>query len=297
MLGDKRLLALGTAAALFFSLAPAARASHGKPAFPIRLRTATLPHLDGAFYELWVIRGKVKASAGSFNVEGGRLVDGFGHRARFFSRIDPATADGVAVTIEPIPDPRPGPSSVIVLAGEDGTDGARLRFPVGLGNATGSFILATPTDDDNTNEKAGVWFLDPASGPGPSLALPRLPTGWVFEGWGVTQTQPLSTGRFSAAAGADGAAPFSGPKAGPPFPGEDFLANLPAGVTSPVNLADGASMVVLTLEPDIGGTDPTGPGPFSVKPLTAAVVSGAADHVSIPLTRDLSTVPRGRATY
>jgi hypothetical protein len=297
MAGTRRLLALGATAALLLSVAPAAGASHGKPAFPIRLRTATLPQLDGAFYELWVIRGKVKSSAGSFNVDGGQLVDGFGHRARFFSRIDPSTADAVAVTIEPIPDPQPGPSAVIVLAGEAGTDRARLRFPVGLGKATGSFILATPTDDENTNEKAGVWFLDPATGPGPSLTLPKLPIGWIFEGWGVTQGTPLSTGRFSMADGGDGASPFSGPKAGPPFPGEDFLANLPTGVTPPVNLGDGASMIVLTLEPDIGGTDPTGLGPFGVKPLAAAVASGAADHITIPLARDLSTVPRGRATY
>jgi hypothetical protein len=85
--------------------------------------------------------------------------------------------------------------------------------------------------------------------------------------------------------------------AGPPFPGEDFLANLPAGVTSPVDLADGSSMIVLTVEPHLGGIDPTGSGPFSIKPLLVAVPSDAEPMMSIALERDLSTVPGGRATF
>lgn len=161
----------------------------------------------------------------------------------------------------------------------------------------GSFILATPTDSVMTNETAGVWFLDPAAGPGPSLTLPDLPAGWVFEGWGVTQGQPLTTGRFSEASGADSAAPFSGPNPGPPFPGEDYLQNLPPGITPPVDLADGSSVIVITLEPDMAGVDPTGDGPFSIKPLLAAVPDGAPDHTSIGLDRDLSTTPRGRAMF
>jgi hypothetical protein len=283
---------------LVTGLSTGANASHFRPAHEIRLRLQRLERLKGAFYELWVVKGARKESAGSFNVtQGGWLGDGFGHRARFFSRTDPARADALVVTIEPRPDPDPGPSGIAILAGSPDPHAANLRFPVNLRRMAGSFILATPTDSDDANETAGVWFLDPAGGPGPSLTIPDLPGGWVFEGWGVTQGQPLTTGRFREASGADESAPFSGPKPGPPFPGEDFVVNLPPGITPPVDLADGSSTIVVTLEPDLSGLDPTGDGPFSIKPLVAPVPGGAEDHESIDLNRDLSTVPRGLATY
>jgi hypothetical protein len=252
-----------------------------------------LPRLSGAQYEAWVVKGDRKLSAGVFNVQERT------HRqvVRLRSPIDPARADMIVVTIEPIPDPDPGPSAVAILAGEPHRHVAALRFPIDLGGAAGSFILATPTDDDPANGTAGVWFLDPAGGPGPSLTLPQPPAGWVFEGWGVTQGTPLSTGRFTSVSGSDLASPFSGPNPGPPFPGEDFVARLPAGVVPPVDLADGRSMVVITVEPDIGGQDPTGPGPFSIKPLAAAVPAGASPGASLGLQRDLSTLPEAIALF
>lgn len=95
--------------------------------------------------------------------------------------------------------------------------------------------------------------------------------------------------------GTDLASPFTGPNPGPPFPGEDFLTGLPAGIVSPVNLADGGSMVVITVEPDLGGQDPTGAGPISIKPLAAAVPQGAGPGGSLALRRELSTVPQAIA--
>jgi hypothetical protein len=275
-----------------------ASASHLRRVYEIKLRPEGLEHLEDSFYEVWAIHGDRKISAGSFNVaEDGTLVDGFGHRVRFFSRRNPARADALVVTIEPLPDPEPGPSGIAILSGSPRRDFARLQFPVDLSEAGGSFILATPTDEDSANETAGVWFLDPDPAPGPSLQLPELPDGWTWEGWGVTQDTPLSSGRFSSAAGPDESSQFSGPIPGPPFPGEDFLSNLPGSVNPPVNLADGSSMIVLTVEPDLDGSDPTGAGPFSIKPLLRAVPAGAADHQPLELMIDLSTVPSGRASY
>jgi hypothetical protein len=289
------VVTLGAVAAL---AASSALASHLKPQHEVRLSASKLTPLEGSFYEVWVVKGSKKHSAGSFNVGAdGRLVDGFGHAARFFSPVKPSTADAVVVTIEPVPDPDPGPSGIVVLSGDPGKHRANLSFPIDLSSIAGSFILATPTDADAANETAGLWFLDPAGGPGPSLTLPALPAGWVWEGWGVTQGAPLSTGRFASASGADLAAPFSGPVAGPPFPGEDFLQNLPSGVTAPVNLADGSSLAVLTIEPDLNGADPTGSGPFAVKPLKGAIPAGQVDHQSVALTRDLSEVPSGVARF
>jgi len=285
------------AAVLVAAIPVTAGASPGRP-YRIRIEAENLAPLTGAFYEVWAVHGERKISAGGFNVDAeGNLVDGFGHAARFFSPRNPANADSIVVTVEPLPDPDADPSGIAVLSGTPRGDTARLRFPAKLGSVAGTFILATPTDSATSNETAGVWFLDPAAGPGPSLELPELPSGWVWEGWGVTQGMPLSTGRFTSPTGADSSALFSGPNPGPPFPGEDFLANLPAGVTPPVNLANGSSLIVLTIEPDLEGADPTGAGPFSIKPLLVAVPAGAADHTSLALDRDLSTVPRGTAVF
>ncbi len=295
----RRMLGAIAAVVLASTLVPAVAGASADRPYRVRLNVSALEPLTGAFYELWVVKGDQKLSAGSFNVaDDGSLVDGFGHAARFFSSRNPASADAIVVTIEPLPDPDPGPSGIAVLTGSPRPNRtAKLRFPVSFANASGSFILATPTSAATTDETSGVWFLDPAAGPGPSLDVPTLPDGWVFEGWGVTQGTPLSTGRFSSASGADDSAIFSGPLAGPPFPGEDFLTNLPPGVTAPVDLADGSTMIVLTVEPDLDGSDPTGAGPFSMKPLLVAVVAGAAPMMSIALDLDLSTVPRGRATF
>lgn len=251
-----------------------------------------LPRLSGALYEAWVVKGDRKLSAGTFNVRERR------HQVVFLrSPIDPARADTIAITIEPVPDPDPGPSGVAILAGEPHRHIAALRFPIDLRRAAGTFLLATPTDDDPANGTAGVWFVDPAGGPGPSLQLPPPPAGWVYEGWGVTQGTAMTTGRFTSVTGSDLASPFSGPNPGPPFPGEDFVANLPAGVTPPVNLADGRSTVVITVEPDIGGVDPTGTAPFPINPLAGAVPAGASPGTSLPLRRDLSNVPEAIALF
>lgn len=294
----KRAIAMVACVVIGTGLVGPAAASHLQRAYEIKLRHTGLEHLEDGFFELWAVHGERKISAGSFNVDAdGMLVDGFGHRARFFSPRNPARADAIVITIEPLPDPDPDPSGIVVLSGDPRRDSARLRFPVDLSQAAGSFILATPTDNDSSDERAGVWFLDPDPAPAPSLDLPDLPDGWTWEGWGVTQNTPLSSGRFTSAAGPDGSSEFSGPLPGPPFPGEDFLSNLPGSVNPPVNLADGSSIIVLTVEPDLGGSDPTGAGPFSIKPLLRMVPAGAADHESIELMLDLSTVPGGRASY
>jgi hypothetical protein len=181
---------VGGAMALVAVLAALVPASAGASSrgHPLLIGAKDLPRLSGALYEGWVVREDRKLSAGVFNVRerpGAQLV-------LLRAPIDPARGDMVVVTIEPVPDPDPGPSAVAILAGEPRRHLAALRFPIDLRAVAGSFILATPTDDDPANETSGVWFLDPAGGPGPSLSLPRPPAGWVFEGWGVTQGTPLT---------------------------------------------------------------------------------------------------------
>ena len=70
--------------------------------------------------------------------------------------------------------------------------------------------------------------------PLPNFTLPELSEGWIYEGWVVGDSGPLTTGTFSAFDVMDNNAglpsSFSGTEnLGPPIPGEDFFINAPAG--------------------------------------------------------------------
>jgi len=258
--------------------------------FALDVNFNNLAPLDQGVYEGWVVRGDVKYSFGTFNMnEDGEVVGEFDFVDSDFS---PEDGDMVVITIEPVPDADPGPSTVVVLAGELGSSSSDLTFPIDTSAFTGQYILATPTNDPDEFEAAGVWFLDP-SGPSPTLNLPDAPAGWVYEGWVVYNGEtPISTGKFVSASGADMFNGYSGSAGAPPFPGEDLIRDLPNGLTGPLVFNDGKSVIVISIEPDIDGTDPTGPGPAQVKPLSAVVADGAADHVLFDLANN-SDVPSG----
>jgi len=258
---------------------------------------ADLEQLAVGYYEGWIVRGDDKFSTGLFNVnDEGALVGDFS-----LENVDPAPQDGdtFAVTIEPEVDTDPGPSATVVLAGEVTGDAATLAFPVDTSEFTGQYILATPTDgNDDVDETAGVWFLDLSTGsPTVGLNLPDAPDGWIYEGWVVADGTPLSTGKFLSATGADDFNGFSGTEAdAPPFPGEDLLQNLPAGIEAPYDIADGETAVVISLEPFQDGVDPTGDGPAQVKPLATTPEAGAADHSTFDFMND-PTTPTGSVAF
>src|SRR5262249_31984693 len=196
----------------------------------------------------WAIIDGNPRTTGKFNVSAtGALVtlaDAPIANGDFEAGLDLDAATAIVITIEPSGDTDDVPSATHYLAGPvSGTSAAlSVAAPQALANdfrsASGVYILATPTDQDNTNELSGLWFLDLSRGsPAAGLVLPALPAGWKYEGWAVVGGRPLSTGRFISASGPDEAAPFSGPLPGPPFPGEDWLRNAPTGLTFPLDLA------------------------------------------------------------
>ncbi|MFH4968422.1 hypothetical protein V8G61_09480 [Gaetbulibacter sp. M240] len=226
-------------------------------------------------YEGWIMVDGSPKTTGVFNVNASGELS-----STFFSldADDLNSATAFILTIEPFPDPDPSPSDVHVLAGDFSTNSATLTVshPAALGtdftDATGTYILATPTDGADTNENAGVWWIDPVDGPSAGLDLPTLPAGWKYEGWVVMGGVPLSTGTFTSVSGSDDAAPYSGAMAGPPFPGEDFLMNAPDGMTFPASLM--GTTTVISVEPDPDNS----PMPYALKPLVGAVASDAAVH-------------------
>jgi len=249
---------------------------------------------DDYAYEGWLIVNGKAISAGIFNVnESGAL-----SQTSFpINSADLSNAAAYVLTIEPSPDNDPAPSNVHILAGD--FSGSKATLSVGHSSAlgsdfsssTGSYILATPTDGADSNEKSGVWWLDPSGGPGAGLSLPTLPSGWKYEGWAVIDGVPVTTGKFTSVSGADDSAPFSGNQAGPPFPGEDFLMNAPTGVTFPTDLA--GKTVVISVEPEPDNSA----APFLLKPLVGMVPADADDHTLYDMSNNSqATNPTGNVT-
>ncbi len=215
---------------------------------------------DDYVYEGWFIVDGAAVSTGRFGIdENGDALPGW-----FVVHVEDAVAATLFVlTIEPAVGDEPEPADTHMLAGEWDGDTAMLTagHPAAVGDdfssAAGQYILETPTTASIPDDyDQGIWWLDPAGGPGASLQLPTLPAGWAYEGWVVGQDGPVTTGRFLTAAGADsdGAGPTSGPDGAPPFPGQDFI-------DPPTVLIGYASVITIEPEPD------NSPSPFTLKSL------------------------------
>ena len=198
---------------------------------------------------------------------------------------DLETASTFVLSIEPASDPDPAPAATKILAGDFSGNSASVNSNGIVGdfsNSTGTYILATPTDMDDTNEASGVWFLDNSSGmPAVGLDLPTLSDGWKYEGWAVIDGTPISTGTFTDPAMADDNAVTSMFKGdagnGPGYPGEDYLQNAPAGFTFPTDLK--GATIVISVEPSPDNSAM----PFTLKPLAHMVPANAMNHTAIAM--------------
>ena len=263
--------------------------------------TGLEPLTNGFHYEGWAIIDMAPVTTGKFNVDGnGGLVDMNGVAivgGAFDTGVDLSDATAIVITIEEDGDVDAVPASTHIVAGT--VTGGSADLSVGhasaLGDdfmgASGSYILATPTNGDNTDENSGIWFLSLASGTAAEgLDLPTLPAGWQYEGWAVIGGTPVTTGRFTETDAVDLSDPFSGVEPGPPFPGEDFLVNAPAGLTFPTDLAGETAVISIEPEPD------DSPTPFTLKPLVGAIDANATDHVTYSIPTNLASFPTGTAT-
>ncbi|WP_397362324.1 anti-sigma factor [Olleya sp. R77988] len=238
-------------------------------------------------YEGWVIVNGNPVSTGTFSdvtfpqtfqVESSQL----------------AAATTFVLSIEPAVDTDPAPADTKILAGDFSGTSASVNsngIVADFSASTGEYILATPTDDDMTNESSGVWFLNNSgAAPVAGLDLPTLPAGWKYEGWAVVDGTPLSTGTFTNVAAADEFSGFSGMNMSPPFPGEDFLFN-EDGTPNMLNLL--GQTIVISVEPSPDNS----PAPFTLKPLAHMVPVTAALHTPItmgtgPVVTLMGTVSR-----
>ncbi len=229
-----------------------------------------LPDLGADFvYEGWLIVDGAPVSSGRFSIN-----EDAPQAPSFIVDAEQAEAATTFVlTIEPAEGDDPAPADPPVLAGDfnEGAATLSLEHPGALGTdfseASGSFILATPTTPEPTSdENQGVWFLNVGEdGPEASLELPELPAGWAYEGWVVDLSgdnpMPISTGTFLSAEGADsdGGGAAAGPDGAPPFPGQDFI--------DPARDLTMDHMVVISIEPSPDDS----PMPFQLKPLARMI--------------------------
>ena len=137
-----------------------------------------LPELGSGFqYEGWIIVNGTPVSTGTFDATGDMTTT-----TSSIERSQLEDASTYVLTIEPNPDPSPEPSSTHIVAGDFSGETATLSIDHGaaLGNdfstAYGKYILATPTNGDDSYETSGVWWLDNSNPPAvDGLGLPTLP--------------------------------------------------------------------------------------------------------------------------
>jgi hypothetical protein len=108
--------------------------------------------------------------------------------------------------------------------------------------ASGSCVLATPSDGENANENQGLWFSTPTGGP--ALSVPVLGEGWHYDAYLLLGGKEIGLGNFVRAdtADSDGAGAEGGVLGGFNTPGSDFP-------ISALNLSDGSASVLVVLQP------------------------------------------------
>ena len=259
------------------------------PMSDLTLNLANLEALENGFeYEGWIMVNGTPQSTGTFTNPSA---------SQTFSvpTADLEIATAFILSIES--DNDPAPSDTKILSGDfvGNANSATLSLEnqvPGVLSIGGEFFLATPTDNIEDNNEAGIWFMS-APGVAGLTNLPALGTGWRYEGWVVVDGIALSTGRFSSASGNDESSFFSGnDNDPPPFPGEDFLATgVPIdGLTFPLDLRN--QMVVVSIEPQPDDS----PNPFSLKPLTATTGTAVGSSNTYTMTLNNASFPSGTVT-
>lgn len=262
----------------------------------INLNLTGLENLGADYrYEGWIIVNGSPLSTGVFTVNDAGVLSATSFTV---ANSNLTAATDFVLSIEPAVDTDPAPSNTKILSGSFAGNSANVNsnLVADFSSASGKYILATPTDNDNGNEASGVWFLDNSSGsPMTGLNLPTLAAGWKYEGWAVFAGGPVSTGTFTDPAMADDNAatsPYKGTAGnGPGYPGEDYLMGAAAGENFPTDLK--GKTIVISVEPDPDNS----PSPFTLKPLAHMVPANAMDHTVIdmgagPVTQLSGTVTR-----
>lgn len=222
------------------------------PIADLTLQLDKLPSNNDDHYEIWLrnLEGG-EQPLGYFKVMmGGSLVTLAGDPFAPLSLLDvPRSGATLFITVEPADNPVLKRSERIVLQGNFKETKVELKtiWPELKGEQAA--LLVNPTLSKSKGA-AGIWFAKDAGGVTPGLSLARLPEGWKYGAFVVTDKNgTFFTGMFDDVAKADEKSYFGGKKAGWSVPGEDFVANAPKGAKFPLELNDGKTQVIVSVEP------------------------------------------------
>ncbi|WP_346882920.1 anti-sigma factor [uncultured Algibacter sp.] len=264
--------------------------SQSSDMIPLTLELENLGELtNGANYEGWIIVDNVPVSTGKFT-------DNALNQTFMVNKANLEKATEFLVSIEPRDDSDAGPSTTKILGGMFDNDAALLttnKVASDFSNISGKFVIATPTDNNGSNEEFGVWFMDPTgfAGLAPSLNLPVLSEGWKYEGWVVLNDKSVSTGTFTMIDASDDAALYSDTAVAPPnYPGEDFLSSAPRGLIFPADGEVVKKQVFITIEPNPDYDQAT---PFSLMLLN--VNAGPSVSPVLNTMEPVNKIPSGKA--
>lgn len=200
-------------------------------------------------------------------------------------------ATGVMITLENEGEIGDNPSATRILAGDFISKGARLTtdhvdaLNVDFSSSAASYILATPTDNDTSNEQSGIWYYDTMT-MASTLDLPALPSNWIYESWLLVGDSLTSMGKFDNPLAADQNNSFgAGINPGFNAPGGDFLQGR---ADFPADLREGQIYISVEPIPD----DAT--SPFAIRPLSAAILD-SIPTMPTPLEYADGTLVRGLA--
>jgi len=223
------------------------------PVADLNLQLDKLPSNNGDHYEIW-LRNLVGGEypLGYFKVmNGGSLVTLAGDPFMLVSLNDvPRSGATLLVTVEPGDEPVSKRSERIVLQGNFKETDVELKTALPEIKGDQVALLANPTLLKSKGA-AGLWFTKDATGATPGLDLAKLPEGWKYGAFVVTDKNgTFFTGMFSDLNKADEKSYFGAKKTGWSVPGEDFVANEPKGAKFPLELDDGKTQVIVSVEPE-----------------------------------------------
>lgn len=255
----------------------------------LKLNLSGLENLGANYkYEGWIVVNGTPVTTGTFTVNDAGVLSKTVFDVNATSL---ANATKFVLSIEPANDTDPAPSNTKYLVGDFSGNTATVNAGIvgDFSAATGKYLIASPSSMSMMDPFAGVWFINGANGSS-GLSLPTLDAGWKYEGWVVKNGTVLSTGKFSNPAIADESGIYSGTLASPPFPGEDFIQNAPAGVTFPWDLS--SATLVISIEP----VPDNSPMPFTLKPLSHNISATPSEGATVDMTRSLTSFPTGTVT-
>jgi len=220
------------------------------------------PTLQFGHYALWNVSSSDQHQfLKRFNSVNNQLVSLDGSDLTSIEIDDDTEITQLAVTIEMEGDRDEIPNNFELMLGPVVESRANLKFDMEIPIQNNSFVLATPSDGNQTiNELSGIWFVD-RDLERESLSLPELNNSMFIYQARVINTQinqTLMIGRFRDPKSPDDFQNHSLTFQVFNFPGEDFLRNLPDGLEPPLNLSNGNYRVIISLEPFFNDSDFTG---------------------------------------